>query len=73
MIGRDTEMRRARFEHLHNGAQHTDHSPVRRILALGEATQAIEMSKQLVRAVDEVNDHLAQFGDRRVPTEGSLS
>ena len=56
MIGRDAEMGRALLEHLQDRLQHADHGAVRRILALREPAQAVEVAEQLVGAVDEVND-----------------
>jgi hypothetical protein len=38
-------------------AQHAEHAALRRIDALREAAQAVEVAEQLVRAVDEVHDH----------------
>ena len=49
---RHADVSRSCFNHLQNGIQHADHRAERPILALVEATQAVEMPEQLVRAVD---------------------
>ena len=57
VVGRDADVRRSRLDHLQHGIQHADHGAEGPILALGEAAQAVEVAEQLVRAVDEMNDH----------------
>jgi hypothetical protein len=46
---------RSGLDHLQHRMQDTDHSAERPILALVEAAKAIEVAKQLVGAVDEMN------------------
>jgi hypothetical protein len=57
MIGRHADVRLSRLDHLQHGLQHADHGAERWILALVEAAQPVEMAEQLIRTVDEVNDH----------------
>jgi hypothetical protein len=47
-------------DHLENGLQHADDRAVGAVLAFVKPTQAVEMTEQLVGAVDEVNDHSRQ-------------
>lgn len=54
-------MRDFAFDHLQHAVQDTDHRAEGPILALGEAAQAVEVPKQLVGAVDEVDDHAVPF------------
>ena len=56
MIGRDTDMSRAVFDHLRDRVEHAGDSAERRIRFL-EAPNAVEVTKEFVGAVDEVNDH----------------
>ena len=57
MIGRDADVRRAVLEHLQHRLQHADDGAERAVDAFVETPQAVEMTEQLVGAVDEVNDH----------------
>ena len=57
MIGRDADMRRALFDQFQHRMQHTIGCAERFVLPFVEAAQAIEMTEQLVGAVDEVDDH----------------
>ena len=41
--------------------QLADHGAEGRILPFVEATKALEVAEQLVRAVDEMNDHAALY------------
>src|SRR5437868_678571 len=54
-------MRRTGLEHLQHSVQHTDHRAVRGILALGEAAYPVEVAKQLVGAVEQMNDHAGVY------------
>ena len=56
MVGRHPEVRFAPLDHLQHGLQHADHRAERTVLSLVEAAQAVEVTEQLVRAVDEM-DH----------------
>src|SRR6185437_13459741 len=56
VIGRDTYVRCFVFEQLRHGRQHAGDRAERRISFL-EATNAVEVSKQFVGAVDQMNDH----------------
>src|ERR1035438_10150038 len=60
-------MRRTFLDHLQDGVEQTDDGAERPILALGEAAQAIEVAKQLVGSVDEMNDHQALLPSDAVP------
>ena len=57
MIGRDTDVRGSLLEHLEHGVEDADDGTEGCILALVEATQAVEVPEQFVGAVDEMNDH----------------
>jgi hypothetical protein len=52
VIGRDTDMGRARFNHLQNRVEDADDRTVGPIFAFVESSKAIEVPEQLVRAVD---------------------
>jgi len=56
MIGRDANVRRAGLDHLRNCAKNTKHCAERRI-TLAETPNAVKLAKQLVGAIDKVNDH----------------
>jgi len=61
-------MRRAFFEHLDDRSQDARDRPEGQALRR-ETSQAVIVAKQLVSAVDEVNDHVAQECSRRRPFE----
>ena len=44
---------------LEHGLQHADDRAVRAVFAFGKPAQAVEVTEELVSAVDEVNDHFA--------------
>src|SRR5215831_19465641 len=52
-------MRRALLEHLQHGLQHANDPAVWTVFTFGEAAQPVKMAEQLVRAVNEMNDHAA--------------
>src|SRR5581483_4236297 len=56
VIGGDTDVRRAVLKHLDNHAEDAVDSAERRI-SFVETTQTVELAKQFVGAVDEMNDH----------------
>ena len=60
VIGGDAEVGVAALDHLEHGLQHADDSAVRAVLAFVEPAQPVEVTEELVGAVDEVNDHLGQ-------------
>ena len=68
VIRRDTDVGRAGFEHLENGVHDADDSPVGLVLPLVEAALSVEVPEQLVRAIEEVNDHgfIIGFGRRSI-------
>ena len=69
VIGGDADVRGALLDHLQHRVQHADHRAERPVLALVEAPQAVEVTEQLVRPVDEMDDHRTRKGveaDRRV-------
>jgi hypothetical protein len=45
-------------DHLQHGIEHSDNRPESSLLTIGEATQSIEMAEELVRSVDQMNDHV---------------
>jgi len=57
VVGRHAQVRGSFFDHLQNAVEHADDRAKGRILALIEAAQPVEVTEQLVRAIDEVNDH----------------
>ena len=56
VVGRHADVSRSRLDHLQNGIEDADHRAEGLIFALVEATQAIEVPEQLVRAVDQMNN-----------------
>jgi hypothetical protein len=66
MVGRNAEVRVAVLDHLEHGLQHADDRAVRAVFAFVEPAQAVEVTEELVGAVDKVNDHFgnAEKGDR---------
>ena len=63
VIGRDADVRGAFLDHLQHRMQHAIDRAQRPVLALVEAAQAVEMTEQLVGAVDEMNDHGRYYTD----------
>ena len=59
MVRRYPEVRRALLDRLEDGVEHAGDGAERRVLPSGDAPQAVEVPEQLVRAVEEVDDHLA--------------
>ncbi len=59
MIGGDTQVARPFLDHLQDPVEHAHDRAHRPIFALGETAQTVKMPKQLVGAVDEMNDHAA--------------
>src|ERR1700744_215142 len=57
MVGRNAEMGRALLHHLQNGVEHPYHCAKRPVDAFREAPEAVEMAEQLVRSVNEMDDH----------------
>src|SRR5207245_7212828 len=45
------------LDHLENGLQHADDGAVRAVLAFGKPAQAVEVAKELVGTVSEMDDH----------------
>ena len=60
VVGGDAEIRVAALDHLEHGLQHADDGAVRAVHAFVEPAQAVEVTEELVGAVDEVNDHFVQ-------------
>jgi len=52
VIGGDADVRGAALDHLQHRVQHAGHGAVGFVFALVEPPQAIEVTEQLVRAVD---------------------
>ena len=57
MIGRDADVRRARLEQLQHGVQHARRGAEPLVVAPAAAAPAVEVAEELVRPVDEVDDH----------------
>ena len=56
VISRDPEVRRSTLEHLGNCTKHAPDRSVRGVRSLG-APDSIKVTKKLVCAVEQVNDH----------------
>ena len=59
-VGRDANVCLVAFDHLQNTLQDADDGPVGTVLPFGESAQTVEVTKQFVSAVDEMNDHLEE-------------
>ena len=57
VVGGDADVALALLDHLEHRLQDADDGTERSVLALVEAAQAVEVAKELVGAVDEMNDH----------------
>jgi hypothetical protein len=57
MVSRDSEIRTATFKYLEHALQHADDRAVRAIHAFGEPVQTIEVTEELVGAVNEMDNH----------------
>src|SRR5215813_683727 len=66
MIGGHTEMSRALLDHLEHGIQHADDRAEGTIFSFVEAARSVEVTEQLVGAIDQVDDHAG-------PKSGSAS
>src|SRR6185436_985015 len=71
VVGRDAHVRGAGLEHLEDAVQDAGGGGVRalRLRLAARASQAVELAEQLVRAVDEVDDH--ESPDRSAPGGGA--
>ena len=68
MIGGDPNVRRTSLDHLYDGPEDAGDGAEGRVGVM-TMTEAVEMTEQLVRAVDEVNDH-APNARVKFPTAG---
>src|SRR5215470_2016705 len=57
MIGGHPEMSGALLDHLEHGIQHADDRAEGAISSLVEAARSVEVTEQLVGAIDQVDDH----------------
>src|SRR5262250_2477824 len=57
MIRGHTEMSGAFLDHLEHGIQHADDRAEGAISSLVEAARSVEVTEQLVGAIDQVDDH----------------
>src|SRR5215813_239604 len=57
MIGGHPEMSGALLDHLEHGIQHADDRAEGTISSLVEAARSVEVTEQLVGAIDQVDDH----------------
>jgi len=64
VVGRDPDVGRFVLDHLQHGMQHSRDGAVRLVLAFVEAALAVEVTEQLVGAVEDVNDHLESIQPR---------
>jgi len=53
----NADVRGVSFDRLQHRVQHTGNRAEGRVVAFGESAQAVEMTEQLVGAVDEMDDH----------------
>jgi hypothetical protein len=58
VVGGDAQVRRACLEHREHGVEHSGRG-THRLVPAGGAAQPEEVAEQLVRAIDQVNDHAA--------------
>jgi hypothetical protein len=58
VVGRDADVRCAAFDSLQYGVEDAEHGAERFVLPLAEAAQTVEVTEQLVGAVDEMDDHV---------------
>jgi hypothetical protein len=61
VIGRDTDVRITRLDDLKHALQNADNRAVWPVDTFVETPQSVEVTEQLVSAVDEVNDQFASF------------
>src|SRR5580765_6868365 len=57
VVGGDANVRAAFLDHLQNAVQHAADAAELRVFATARTTRAVEVTKQLVGAVDEMDDH----------------
>src|SRR5262249_44473852 len=57
MVGGHTEVSGAFLDHLEHGIQHADDRAEGTISSLVEAARSVEVTEQLVGAIDQVDDH----------------
>src|SRR5215472_10370417 len=58
MIGGHTKMSGALLDHLEHGMQHADDRAEGTIFSFVEAARSVEVTEQLVGAIDQVDDHV---------------
>ena len=61
VIGGDADVRGAFVDHLQHGIEHADDGAESSILSVGEATQSVKMTEELVGSVDQMNDHGSSY------------
>src|SRR5207249_3073291 len=74
VIGRHADVRGSPLDRLQHRPEHPGHGAERRVLALVEAAETVEVTEELVGAVDEMNDHGCMVIDRasgKAPRFGS--
>ncbi len=64
VIGGHPDVSRSGLDHLQYRMQHAADGAEALVLALAEMAPAVKLAEQLVRAVDEMNDHAAASGRR---------
>src|SRR5436190_134500 len=64
VIGRHADVRGSPLDRLQHRPEHPGHGAERRVLALVEAAETVEVTEELVGAVDEMNDHGCMGLDR---------
>ena len=57
VVGGDAKVRVAVLDHLEDGLKYANNGAVRAVHAFVEPAQAVEVTEELVGAVDKVNDH----------------
>src|SRR5437667_8780594 len=72
VIGRHADVRGSPLDRLQHRSEHPGDGAERRVLALVEAAETVEVTEELVGAVDEMNDHGGMVIDRASGKSPSL-
>jgi hypothetical protein len=63
VVGRHADVRRAGLDHLEHGVQDAAHGAERLVHSLAGTALPIEVAEQLVRTVQQVDDHGVRHGN----------
>src|SRR5438874_13186875 len=72
VVGGDAKVNGVALQHLENRLQHADDRAVRAVLAFGKPAQAVEVTEELVRTVNEIDDDNAGRVNRQDRVRRSL-